>query len=501
MKKIQVTLTIEESKELIAENILFHPSFKKSLKSGSIVFKGGTTVSRICEKSTGLPLRICGRITERGTVTSDIETDDPHTLLLKGGVSRNIDGNLLDELSALDSKDLIVCSANAIDVYGNAVLMAGSEGGGSIGQSISRWYTEGVKVLIPVGLEKLVPGNLNESIRFASRKDVDFSNGMSVGLLPLHGEIFTEVDAFRQLGVVDVKVIGSGGIGNANGSKTFQISGEDVEVDRILRVLKELKNQTIKVSGETVSLMECAYPSKRCKFHIGCSYKSGELKEVKTKKLGVITIGQSPRADFLKDIVPILSSEYRIVEKGALDDYEYEEITRRFKPAEGDTVLVSRLRDGRQVIIAEKHIMPLIQDAVYELERSGCKTILLMCTGKFPKIKHKSLLIKPQEIIPPLIKKIIDGGKLGIIIPDESQVDQMYKWWNMTEGLTVKFASPYENPENLKKAAEELKDEEVDIIYMDCMGYTREMKTIVESISGKTTMIPRTLAIGIINNL
>ena len=119
----------------------------------------------------------------------------------------------------------------------------------------------------------------------------------------------------------------------------------------------------------------------------------------------------------------------------------------------------------------------------------------------FPEIKHNSLLIKPQELLTPMIKSIIGGGKLGIIIPDESQVDQIYKWWNMTEGLTVKFASPYENPENLKKAAEELKDEEVDIIYMDCMGYTREMRTIVENISGKTTVLPRTLAIGIINNL
>lgn len=502
MKKIQITLSVEESKELIGKTILFHPLFKHSQEKGRILLKGGTTVSRICENLLGFPLRICGRITERGTVSVGKDSNAPHTVLVGNGEWINIDEDIPGKTSSLGCDDLIVCSANAIDGKGNAVLMAGSEGGGDIGKSISNWYVEGVKVIIPVGIEKLVPGDLNETIKKTSRKGIEFSNGMAVGLLPLIGEIFTEVEAFKTIGDVEVSVIGSGGVYGAKGSAVFQIEGEVNEIDRIINLVREIKISRPTVSGDTMSLMECAYPSDRCKYHIGCSYKKRDMEDSKSKKIGMVTIGQSPRVDFLKDIIPILSKEYQIIEKGALDNYDYDEASENFSPVVGDEVLVTRMRDGKQIEIAEKHIVPLLQDAVSELENMNCSIVLIMCTGKFPEIKHKSILIIPQEIIPNMIKKLTENKKLGLIIPDKSQIDQMYEWWDCNEeDMIVACASPYKGNDQLMEAARLMNDEKVDLIFMDCMGYTVEMKEIIEKETKKTVMLPRTLAVRIINEL
>jgi hypothetical protein len=502
MSKIQVTFTVEESKELIARAIVKHPYIHHSLKNGAIVLKGGTTVSKISEKMVGIPLRICGRISERGTVSVWKETEYPHTLLIKDGKYENIDNYLLEKTMNLGPDDLIVCSANAFDSKRTAVMMAGSSGGGSTGLSMSHWYTEGVKVIIPVGLEKLVPGNLDESILRASRRKVDFSNGMSIGLLPLPGELFTEIEAFRIFGDVDVHVIGAGGIFGANGSFTFLIEGDKNEIIRIIDLVKEIKNSHPQVSGEANSLKECSYPTDRCAYHEGCSYKTGTLRERKSRKLGLITIGQSPRVDFTKDIIPMLSNDFLLLEKGALDDYDYDEVKEKFAPEEGDEVLVTLMRDGRQVNIAEKYIIPLIQNAIDELEKKNCNVILLMCTGKFPELKHKSILIKPQEIIPSIIKKISKHQKFGLIIPDAIQMAQMSDWWQFNpDQIIVKAASPYQSIEDLKQVAKELKEEKVDIIFMDCMGYTKEMREVVREIIRKPVIIPRTLIVGIINEL
>jgi hypothetical protein len=502
MKKIQVTLTVEESKELIAKNILNHPKFKQAYESGCLVLKGGTTVSRISENVTGISLRICGRITERGTVSSSINSKAPHTLIYSQGLVENIDEELVKRFSQLDQSALIVCSANAIDIHGHAVLMAGSNGGGTIGQSISSWQTEGADLLIPVGLEKLVPGNLKESVSFASRKNVDFSNGMSVGLMPLYGELFTEIEAFELMGDVSVHVIGSGGLLGAKGSKTFQIKGDDAAIDRILDLVSLIKSKDLEESGDVESLKECAYPSSRCGSHLGCSYKSGALAEKKSKKLGVLTIGQAPRNDFMQDILPLLSDRFHVLERGALDPFEKNEIIERFSPDFGDKVLVSRMRNGSQVVFAEKYISPLIQDAVKALEKKKCDIILLMCTGKFPEIEHESILIKPQELIPPMINKIAGNKFFGLIIPDESQREQMYEWWDKSEDeLIVHTASPYQSMEALDLAAQAMKADGVDLIFMDCMGYTKAMKRRVEEITGKMVILPRTLITRIINEL
>ena len=44
------------------------------------------------------------------------------------------------------------------------------------------------------------------------------------------------------------------------------------------------------------------------------------------KKVGAVTIGQSPRDDILRDVEDILGKEMELVQAGALDDMTLEEV-------------------------------------------------------------------------------------------------------------------------------------------------------------------------------
>lgn len=278
MYKLQVTLTVEEGKEIIALGILNHPTVIDSIKNGKILFKGGTTVSKITEKLLGVSLRISGRITTRGTVSSKNIIEGAHSIIYNKGQWWNVDESIVEETSKFTHKDLIICGANAFDNNGNAAIMAGSPGGGKVGQSLSSWYTEGAKVIIPVGIEKIIPGDLSEIIKRSSRSGKALSWGMAVGLMPIKGELFTEIEAIKTLADVECFPIGAGGLGEAQGSSTLEIiTSSDEEYEKIIKILKEIKLKDIAVGGLKDSLLECEAICDNCNRHIGCGYKSKKL--------------------------------------------------------------------------------------------------------------------------------------------------------------------------------------------------------------------------------
>ena len=130
--------------------------------------------------------------------------------------------------------------------------------------------------LTAAGLEKWVPGNLQEVIPLAGRKKVDFSYGAAVGLIPVFGTLFTEAEALKALARVKVWVIGKGGIHGAEGSTTFLVDGPSKEVMKIDKIYQSVKGSGL--SGEPRNLIPCQRGSLSCKNHIGCLYKKGMRK-------------------------------------------------------------------------------------------------------------------------------------------------------------------------------------------------------------------------------
>lgn len=269
--KVQITLTVSESKRLIAKAVTSLPEVTNALANGKIILKGGTTVSAISEEMVRVPLRISGRITERGAVSAkSVAREHPHTLLLDKGKMKNIDEDIIEVVQELRRDDVIIISGNALDVMGNAAMLAGAASGGNPGMAIPGMLSQGAHVIIPIGLEKLIPGSIQDAVRVAGR-DVDLSYGMGVGMIPLIGRVITEKDAVEILASVECTVIARGGISGAEGSTVMNLTGQDQEIKKLLRIVDEVKGAV--TSGEVASMEECDGRGPRCKEHTGCIYK------------------------------------------------------------------------------------------------------------------------------------------------------------------------------------------------------------------------------------
>ena len=213
-----------------------------------------------------------------------------------------------------------------------------------------------------------------------------------------------------------------------------------------------------------------------------------------TKRVGAITIGQSPRLDVVPEMKEILGREVEILEAGALDGLSLEEV-KKFAPGKRDYILCTRMTDGTEVVVARRFIIPRVQRCVDLLTKGGADVILFLCTGKFPEFSCRRLFIEPQRIVDHFIMAL-DGphGRTGLLVPLSDQIEQAGKVHSRLKGkMIVKAASPYVPGDELSRAAEELKKKDPHVIVMHCIGYTQAMKERVREITGKPTVLARSL--------
>lgn len=221
------------------------------------------------------------------------------------------------------------------------------------------------------------------------------------------------------------------------------------------------------------------------------------------KKLGAITIGQSPRIDVIPEMIPYLGDNVEVIQVGALDGLTYEEIL-NFEPEADDYVLVSKLRDGRSVKFAEKFILPRLQTCIDKLEAEGADIILFICTGVFPDIfKSTKPILYPQRILHGVTPQLIDKGKIAVITPDKEQIVQSQKKWSESGAdVIVVNGSPYGKEDELEEAINKLnKVNDIDIIVMDCIGYNQEMKNKVSKGTGKPVVLARTIVARVLGEI
>ncbi len=270
--KAQVTLTPNEGKRLIAKAIAALPEVRSALASGRVLLKGGTTVSAVAEELCGCSLRISGRVSPLGTKASGSKAKEaPHSVLVERGQVRNVDDLLEETVERLAPGDIAVVGANAIDVHGNAALMAGAPLGGPPGRILSGLLAQGVEVIVAAGLEKLIPGRIEDAVRAAGRAGPRVAMGMAVGLMPIYGRLITEREAIHALAPVACTVISAGGILGAEGSVTMVVEGEPAAVMKAFNLVRALKGATL--SGLEDSLVECAAGMRACRAHLSCIYR------------------------------------------------------------------------------------------------------------------------------------------------------------------------------------------------------------------------------------
>ncbi|MEA3356780.1 MAG: AroM family protein [Candidatus Bipolaricaulota bacterium] len=217
-------------------------------------------------------------------------------------------------------------------------------------------------------------------------------------------------------------------------------------------------------------------------------------------KIGTVTIGQTPRVDVVPEIEGLISGKVEIVEKGALDGLTPEQI-KGFKPKKDSDTLVTRLRDGTEVTIGESYIIPRIQKIVSELENEDIDIITLLCSGEFPIIQSKKPLLMPHRLFAGVLSSIRIGGKLGVLVPSQRQVSGTIDTFNNRGFRTVALStSPYASAGGIAEAARGFKGQ-VGLVFMNCFGYSLEMKRTLRALVGIPVILARSLLARALNEL
>jgi len=267
--KAQITLTVSESKRLIAKAVVKHEKVKNALKNGIVALPHGSTnayiVEEILNKKIEKEKYIAGVIIESGACVVSKEKRISSFVFEKG---KAINESVEEVVKRMGADDVFIKGANLIDVYGNAGVMLGSEVGGTIGRTIGTILARGINMIIPVGLEKLVPGDVFEIAKRTGINKVDLSLDMPFGIMPLCGEVITEIEALKILGGEDIEVIvsGSGGISGGEGAKCFLIEGRKERVKKLFEVVKSIKGEK-NIAGLKRNCKSCIY--KHCPNNIG----------------------------------------------------------------------------------------------------------------------------------------------------------------------------------------------------------------------------------------
>ena len=240
-----INLTVAESKRLIAKGIANHPQVKEKLKKGIVIITSGTTNTYIAEELAGLDAPhgsfMTGNITpqNRGNVAEGL-TRVPNITLIDG---QKADINYEDALKQIGEGDIIFKGANLLN-YENkqSAVCIGSDTGGTTSQ-IRPFIGEGKgRLIVPVGLEKDVSGDLSEYEKLFENNAERLSYVLRVWLHQ-NAEIFTEIEAIKTFADVNVAPFAAGGIAGREGGISLAVYGSKENVQKILDIIAEIQGE------------------------------------------------------------------------------------------------------------------------------------------------------------------------------------------------------------------------------------------------------------------
>lgn len=242
--KALFTLTSSESKRLIAKGVTALPVVQKALLAHTVVISGGTTNAFVAEELLHL------RIEDKTGFTIGIVTNgEPglstspnrlHPFVVTKGKPLEI--HWKEYLPKMEAGDVFIKGGSALDHTGLAAVMVSDAAAGTIGAAQGILYARGIPLIVPIGLEKMVP-DVRQAVEFLT-PPLDVALGLKVGLVPMLGAtVVTELTALRLLYDVEARALAAGGVGGSEGAVTLAIEGSQEKVEKVLTAIKGLKGE------------------------------------------------------------------------------------------------------------------------------------------------------------------------------------------------------------------------------------------------------------------
>ena len=248
----QFSITPAAGKRLIGKAIVKHAAVMTALKGGTVVIIAGTTNGYVAEELLtslgqakdfqrnrffrGIVLPPSRPTTQSGRLPD--ESSFPGDVVITDGVWQK-GKTIFDVTDDLREGDVIMKGANTVDlVQRRAAILIGHPQAGTIGASLKAVVGRRVRLILPVGLEKRISGNIDQ---LAAKLNEPGAHGPR--LLPVPGDIFTEIDAIALLTGAHAELIAAGGVGGAEGSVWLALSGKPSQENGAAALLQSVAGE------------------------------------------------------------------------------------------------------------------------------------------------------------------------------------------------------------------------------------------------------------------
>lgn len=212
--------------------------------------------------------------------------------------------------------------------------------------------------------------------------------------------------------------------------------------------------------------------------------------------VGLVTLGRLPREDFEQVFATHLGGvSYQMV--GALDDVPDGQVRQLHEPA-GEYPIHIPVAGGIDAPMAQ--IVPLVQASIDGLVRAGIGAIAVLCAGDLEPLEAPVPLISAGRVVPHLVTAVQPaGGPIGIVTPNEGQVEYARRKWN-DYGFDAHVVSipPYtgdgKRSARLHEVGTTFALQGYHTIVLDCFGFGGEDARDLFRHTGVLTLSARDLA-------
>ena len=260
---VEFSFTPTESKSLIAKAIVKVEKILNAFKNGILAMHPSSSTHFISRELTGgdhhghvwvtgtvVPKGLCvdsrtGAGTGQLTKSLADPGKYPHTVVFYKGMEQS-GWTIYDLVEKMGPGDIYIKGVNAVDADGVTGILLGSMVDGTIGMMNKHKHEKGYEIVVPVGLEKLIPGSVKEAAKVISQQK-EYSMGVKCRMFPLEADqVITEIEALEIIAKGGkATVFSAGGLHGAGGAVSIAFDGTEQQCSELIKICELVKGATL----------------------------------------------------------------------------------------------------------------------------------------------------------------------------------------------------------------------------------------------------------------
>ncbi|MGF0539962.1 AroM family protein [Agrobacterium sp. ES01] len=205
-------------------------------------------------------------------------------------------------------------------------------------------------------------------------------------------------------------------------------------------------------------------------------------------KVMFLSVGQSPRADIIDEMLESLDLPIEAMETGALDGLSAAQID-ELKVRPGELSIITRMADGSDVVVSKPRITERMAEIAAGFQPSQFDLIVILSTGLFRDFESTCPTVNAQRAMESTVISLAEhGSSLGLIQPLAQQVEELDIPALSSYRILASHAADGDKA-LLANALLDLAD--CEIIVLNSVSFTEADRLMVAKASGKPVILAR----------